>query len=194
MPPWMLAWFGKADLSTDGTLADGDAAEGVDPETFLTQNDIVELDPETEDYVLTEAFRADWQTAVKDAPEDVAIDDITPLFDMEESGEYHLETRDDRVRVVDDEDTASIAWPSPAAVRADVATDAVLSSWDLDWERYTPYERASIYEATRIVIDECPNGDETVLDGEVRESCCSEMEVAVVRCSDSGARIAEQPV
>lgn len=194
MPPWMLAWFGKAPASPVDqldSLSSTEPADGQQLEATLREAHVLEPCDRQDDLCLTDAFLADWRRALDAVPAEPAPDRLTALLDLEAT-EGTIDRMGEAVVLRDGAQTVT-AWPSPAAVRADLASGAVLREW-LQWEPLSPRRRVELLHTVRLFLGECPDGSPASIKSETVESCCASREVAVVVCQDSGARLFEQPL
>jgi hypothetical protein len=83
------------------------------------------------------------------------------------------------------------AWPSRAALVADAATDAVLSSRPA-WTDLDHAARADLAGRVRGFVDDCPAcGGEVVDSAGTVDSCCRSVQVLARSCADCDARVVE---
>lgn len=195
MPAWLLAWFGKAPESRIGEdpIVE-DEAESVDAEGILLDHGVMESCRGGEEYCLTDAFVDDWERTRRERDPTLDAETLATALgvDPDADEEMAVERVDRAVKFVYGGSKIAM-WPSPAAARADVVSAAVLSEWFPDWRQRVLYERAMLYKSIRILLDRCPNGEDTELREEVVESCCSTHDVFTVVCSEGGQRLVEQP-
>lgn len=206
MPPWMLAWFDKEPFESDAELI-GEYREAeldpIDTEEYLLEKGVITTVADGQDYAMSEEFQSAWEAeleALEDWPDDESAPDIEPVLDLFEAdlskgGEEpsRLDVGDQRIAITYPDGSRSLSWPSLTAVKADLATGAVLEQWDEEWDDLDVYQRAQVFKSVRIVVETCPDGDRTVVGEDTVESCCSTQEVATVECTDSGDRLAELP-
>lgn len=83
-------------------------------------------------------------------------------------------------------------WPSPAALRADLASHAVLAAQTERWSALSVDQRVELLETIRSLRERCPDcGGPIVIDETPVESCCVASTVATHRCAACGARLLE---
>ncbi|WP_247731099.1 hypothetical protein [Halovivax limisalsi] len=83
-------------------------------------------------------------------------------------------------------------WPSPAALRSDLASHAVLDARTDRWREIPVDQRVELLETIRSHFERCPDCDGAItVDETPVESCCVDSTVATHRCSSCGARLLE---
>lgn len=203
LPDRVRSWFGKTER--DSALPDDDFTSEaierlererenrVDAAAFLADAGIVEgggADRETDggDRQLTDWFR----TRVADRLDDGAAGDrrdaLAELFDASPSGisfpdrDYPAVKVGHRIR----------RWPSEAALRADLASHAVLADTTDGWERVPVDQRVELLESIRSLFETCPDcGGPVTFDETTVESCCFASSVVTHRCGACAARLVE---
>lgn len=186
LPTRVLRWFGKSPTP--------DRSQDIDVESILLETKVVEPREEVDDLQLTSAFQRQLQTELTDFGtvdqaeilELIGVDNIDTEPEIDDRGNAVVLYADQR-RIGQ--------WPSRAALKADIAAGRVLQDWIDEWIRYHPADRAALLGGVRVFLEECPDGGGPVeLRSETVESCCSEHEVAVIECSETGDRLLEQRV
>ncbi len=196
MPEWALRLFGKEPPTTGGIEVDrGEETEfELDVEQFLHDVDAIEPCPDADDDCLVDEFGSLWHSEIESLQ---GREDLKPVvsdrFGLNES-EFEVEPHDDaRLLIVDGEHVAK--WPSEAALIADVAGAGIIAERSTRWADLGTVQRGQVLRGLRIFLETCPTSDGSVSMGEETvESCCSTQEVVAVTCSDSGARLFEQPL
>lgn len=184
----MLRWFEKEPGAEWKTAEEG----LIDIPKALDSLDLVEPCPDVEDFCLNPDFRSWWHdrmTAVDGDGDRVAA--IGSMLDVDPSA-TSMNQYGSAAVVVRYENRQVGQWESDAALVADVAADQVLSEWDDTWTELDPVNRSRILNSLRMFLERCPScGGPASLGQETVESCCREMEVAAVSCSECGERLFE---
>ncbi|WP_159076984.1 hypothetical protein [Halococcoides cellulosivorans] len=160
-------------------------------EEVLLDQGVLQETPDGTDFELTD--RAD--AAVRGELD--AIDDLDDALDR---ARPWLGVDPDLIRFERDGDAVTLyfkernigAYPSEAAILADVAIAAVLLDWVDGWEEFETRRRGEIVSGVRLFLDVCPACDEAVtFDSKTVESCCGTYDVAALVCRNCGARLYE---
>lgn len=163
---------------------------GIEPAEFLEEVGAVEPCEDGEaERCPTEAFAAAVdRTLERDAARNPDPAIVAALFDADaddvsrEDRDYPAYRVGHRVR----------RWPSPAALRLDVATDAALSEWTDRWAEVPVRHRHATRELLRSLRERCPDcGGELEARERTVESCCRTGQVTAVDCADCGERVLE---
>lgn len=173
LPDSLLAYFGKDSQSR--------LTVDIDPEEVFTQEGILR-GTDKEDVKLTENVVSSFQTQI---PKYKGF----PKADLESvlgDGQYAIhydEHADAAEAFVGGNKFAQ--WPSTAAAVTDITAGRVLRDEFLNWEYYTPTERAVLLKGFRALVETCPACGGTISVGQkTRESCCSSHDVVTVSCVD----------
>ena len=182
---------GNGDASSGGA-ADADTVEDVDPERFLLEIGAVEP-CEGDDLCLTDAFRSAWNERIAtDSETDVTAETITERLGAPDDDYEITEHYDSWVLKNSARNVAQ--WPSRAALVADSAAAATLSSWTDRWEALAPGARSELVAGLRLFLEDCPTGEGGVaFDEETVESCCRQQTVVTLSCAETGERLLEVP-
>lgn len=194
MPAWLLAWFGKDPLyrGPSESAHEPRASDGLDIEGLLSDAGVVVETASGQDLRLSDEFAAAWQRA-----DDAQRTDPSPRDVVDATGFDRADVEVDRFddgSVLRYRGAVVHTWPSPAAVRADLASAETLAGRLDDWTALSPPERCRILRGVRLFLPECPDGSDVQLVEETVESCCGSSSVAAVVCEDGGDRLLEQPV
>ncbi len=195
MPEKVLALFGKADAGratgAGARTEDETEAEAKQVETFLTEAGAVEFSEDIDDLVLTQEFEREWNDEIRRVDENPDADEVLAEIGFDPDDE-RIERYDGAV-AVRDWDAEFTRWPSPTALRVDMAGARLLSRHP-DWDGYTPEERATVLRSLRIFLEDCPDCGDIDVSHDTVESCCSVRQVVVLTCSETGDRLMEQEV
>lgn len=182
LPPAVHELLGSAHATDEETLTD--------LESILLSSGIVVTCPNGDDLCLAEQYRDAWRSQMDElretqrerlsqvlsvSPDEIAFEDTT-------SGWYVS---------VDGEQVGH--WPSEAAFRADLASEALLEARLANWDTLPFGDRTHLLVVLRSFLETCPicQGD-VVPDESVVESCCRDDLVSVTTaCVDCGAVLFE---
>lgn len=187
VPDWLLRRFGKRDGR--GGAPDW---QRLDLEAVLTRAGVVEPCEGIEDLCLADRFDVAWRAERDDLPAAVAHADAIHALGFDPDA-VRVEEHDDGAVLVHDS-WAVLQWPSPTALRLDVAAARALADEWIRWGEYAPPDRSRVVEGMRTFVEECPDGSPVELAETEVESCCSTRRVVTLSCAGSGEPILEQPV
>ncbi len=198
-PEPVLRLFDKAPegAATGGfsTAPDESDAEEVDvaPEEFLMEVGAVEPCKDGDDLCLTDGFREAWSTDIEaDREAGVTAETITRRLGAPED-EYTITEHYDSWVLQNSAGNVG-QWPSRAALIADSAAAATLSSWTDRWNGLSLMDRSEVIAGLRVFLEDCPTGEGGVsFDEETVESCCRQRTVLTLTCEDTGDRLLEVP-
>lgn len=186
LPARVLTWFGK-DVPQSGDDPLGDR----EPETILRAAGVLEPCPEEDDLCLTDSFAQAWNDELASV-----ADEPDPQTVLAELGigtrDLTVVQHDDAVVVHDQNGRKVGQWPSPTALRLDIAAAPVIAARVPEWGSLSPSARSQLVAAVRIFLDECPDKSPVEVTSTTVESCCSSYEVVSVRCTGNGDRLFEQ--
>lgn len=193
-PDWVLRLFGKtidADPSGLSAYSDVESSE-VGVESILSGEGIIRSCDGGEDLCLSDQFKTRWVNELQGVS---SVDEVD-IQELVGTGGIKVGMREAGNSVVIRSGSELLGrWPSEAALIADATAASVCASETSVWDTLSISQRGQLLTGLRVFIPECPTTGGTVsLDNEVVESCCSEEEVAVVSCADTGERLVEQPV
>lgn len=185
-PEEVLKWFGK-----EGGAKIGGDGKGVQLESYLISEEILESCHSGKDLCLTQSFADELE---------VRFDSINRKLDVDRY--IHAINRDpEKVTVEEGENDSRIlreygktlmSWPSKSAMTADIGIAILLNDWLSEWEDLSATDRSRLIKGVRVFLEECPSTGAVELSSETVESCCSEHDVFVAVCSDTGDRLFEQ--
>ena len=188
MPPWLLAWFGKAPAGEHSETGETDT--DVDIEALFLDAGVLEPCDDVDDLCLTERFDRAWSAAIDDLEADVDTDTVLSTLRMND-GSVTVERFDEGVALRTNGYELG-RWPSQTAMRVDVAAGRVLDDWLPAWDRLSSDERAAVLSGLRLFLPECPDGGAVELRTETVSSCCTSYDVVAAVCTSSGDRLFEQ--
>lgn len=178
-------------------MFDGTAAErikerrrnAIDPETFLLETGVIQ--PSDGDENLQ--FAPEFVDRVGRQLEQLRTDGVTPA----DIGAIFGATDED-VSVADRSYPAFKtgntirSWPSDGAVQLDVAVDRELREETDQWDDVPARQRYRILQSLRSFQESCLfcSGELSISD-ETVQSCCSDVEVVTIACSDCDRRFLE---
>lgn len=190
LPDRVLAWFGKTteqsrtahgergprlttDLGAESRLRDA----GVLEKTETDETDGTRLTPE---------FRTGWLDGLENLETASVADGVRATFGDDATT---TPVGGELTTVVDGE--RLIGWETDAALRADIAAAAVLTTRYDGWEELDGPDRQELLATLRAYLDRCPNCGSTVeLTDSLIESCCRPAERTVTaQCVDCGATL-----
>lgn len=198
LPAQILEWFGPNPLEAEQqnrhewrTLEkiDYERRHAIDPEQFLTDEDVISPCDDGDDVCFTDEFATLVERLTEEhrhAPMNREIiadmfeadsDDVEPL-----DRDYPAVKIRQRVR----------KWPSNGALVADIATHEGLGKRTDRWNVVPFEQRQRILESLRGFHEICP-----LCSGEIRyyddvvESCCAEYQVTRIACVDCDERLLE---
>lgn len=192
LPDRVLRWFDKAPEQVDAPVA-GSAGE-IEAEPILMEAGAIELCRDGEDLCATEAFAADWREE---------IESLRDGGDLAGRMAAVLETDADAVDVVDRSSFAMVRdggqpvarWESRAALLADAAAYPWLAEHVAGWTDLDLRDRGQLLNGARVFLESCPLCDGGVAFSEdTVESCCREIDVVAMECSDCESLLLEVEV
>ena len=190
LPERVLRWFGKDPLATVEVDPERGFADPAGLERALVAAGALEETDDGSDLRLTGGFAERWREAMAAVDREALDGRVAAALDCDSD-----DLRAQQGGVVLRSGHRVVAqWPSEAALVADVAAADLLAERVDGWVTLPTAQRAVFLNGLRLFAEDCPDGGGVEADSEVVESCCSEMDVFVVRCADSGARLLEQPV
>ena len=199
LPGRILRLFDKApEPATTGVdaeaidEADGDGEE-ISPEEFLLEIGAVEPCEDVADLCLTDGFWEEWSAAIEaDREAGVTAEVITQRLGVPPD-EYTI-TEYHHSWILKNNSRQVGRWPSRAALIADSAAAATLSSWTDRWGSLSLLGRSEVVAGLRIFLEDCPTGDGAVsFEEQVVESCCRDRTVVTLTCEETGERLLEVP-
>ncbi|MFD1515806.1 hypothetical protein [Halomarina rubra] len=190
LPRRVLGWFGKDPLATVELDPEHGLDDPAELERTLLAVGALEETPDGRDLQLTDAFADQWRAAMGTVDRTALRERTATALDVDPEA---FERRGAGIVLLDDFRVAA-QWPSESALVADVAAADLLADRIDGWEDLPAVQRAIFLSGVRLFAEDCPDGGGVEADSEVVESCCSQLDVFVVRCSDSGERLVEQPV
>jgi len=189
LPRRVLGWFGKNPLADVTVDADAGFADPEELERVLLAVGALEETPDGRDLQLADPFADRWETAMAAVDRRTLDDRLAAALDCDVED---FQRRGDGIVLLDDFRVVA-QWPSEAALIADVAAATLLRERLDGWEDLPSTQRTVFLSGLRLFAETCPEGGDVEVDSEVVESCCSQLDVFVVRCAD-GQRLLEQPV
>lgn len=193
LPECVLAWFGKATQQsrTDRGERGPRLTTDLGAESRLRDAGVLETVPaieadETHGTRLVPAFRAAWLDTLDTRETAEVADGVRATFGDDATT---TPVGGELTTVVDGE--RLIGWESEAALRADIAAAAVLTTRHDSWEELDGPDRQELLSTLRAYLDRCPNCGSTVeLTDSLIESCCRPAERTVTaQCVDCGATL-----
>ena len=190
LPRRVLRWFGKDPLPTVEVDPERGFADPADLERTLVAAGALEETADGSDLRLTDGFAERWGAAMADVDREALAERVAAALDCDPE---EFESRGGGV-VLRSNHRVVAQWPSEAALVADAAAAGLLADRVDGWDALPTAQRTVFLSGLRLFAEDCPDGGDVEADSEMVESCCSRMDVFVVRCADSGARLLEQPV
>jgi hypothetical protein len=188
-PERVLRWFDKAPADVDAPVA-GSAGD-VEAEPILLDADAVEVCMDGEDLCATDAFAGAWREEIESLRDggDLA-GRMAEVLDADES-EIEIATRDS-FAIGGGDDQASARWEARAALLADAAAYRPLSERVDAWDDLELRDRGQLLNGVRVFLEQCPSCDAPVgFSEETRESCCREVDVVALECTECDAQLLE---
>ena len=198
LPDWLLATVDKGASRTDAQSydrkwealerLDADRRNRVDPDRFLREVGAIERRVGG-DHSLTDTFASlvDRTTSTH-REEPTEPEAVAAMLDVEPEAvgfpdrEYLAIRAGSRVR----------GWPSKAALLADVATHAALTSVTDRWETVPLEQRLDLLRSLRSFREACPRCEgELSLTEERVDSCCRSLDVVALSCERCGETLCE---
>lgn len=185
-PNRFLQWFDKDAPQSQQATTEG----SLDFENRLLHEGILQPTEGGMDIVLSSEFQTQWSQYLDGYTDDPDRDQLREALDGNiEDGVFSG---------IGDTLTLSQAgtlvgqWPSPAAVKADLAAAEVCSDWISGWGDFYPIERATFLRTIRVANSDCPVCDGAVeLQEDTRETCCNSYDIIVASCQTCESRIFE---
>ena len=191
-PGWVLAWFDKRPENTTVGAGEGaEAAEDIDAATELFAAGAIE-ECDGDDFCLNESFRETWLSHADaiDGREELATS-AARYFDLDADDEVTFEPLGPSFTVLVN-GTKWGDYPSEAAFLAEVAGAEVLSSHHDRWDSFALAAQSELLAALRLFLDTCPEcGSPATLGEDTVESCCRDIHVVAVTCTDCESRLFE---
>ena len=162
-----------------------------DPEELLLRAGAVTEIDGGQDLALTPDFETAWFDRYE-AVQEVAIDTdlLASLVDFE-ADRLSIEWRGDAfVAWLDDQWIGQ--WESRVAFLADVAANDLLEQRLREWETLPLSQQSNALGVLRFFLERCPACDgDVVLETELKQSCCREIDVIATTCQGCGERLFE---
>ncbi|MFC5973882.1 hypothetical protein ACFPYI_21370 [Halomarina salina] len=190
LPRRVLRWFGKDPLPTVDVDPDRGFDDPATLERTLLAVGALEETADGSDLRLTDAFAERWRGAMADVDREAVRGRLAAALDCDPE---QFGARQDGVVLRADHRVVA-QWPSEAALVADAAAADLLAERIDGWGDLATVQRTVFLSGLRLFAEDCPDGGGVETDSDVVESCCSQVDVFVVRCADSGERLLEQPV
>ncbi|MWG33171.1 hypothetical protein [Halomarina oriensis] len=190
LPRRVLRWFGKDPLATVSVDPERGFSDPEELERTLLDVGALEETPDGRDLRLTDGFAEQWTAAMADVDPATVEERLATALDCDAE---NLQSRGEGTALLD-EFRPVAQWPSDAALVADVAAAGLLRDRLDGWDDLPTAQRTVFLNGLRLFAEACPGGEAVETSSEVVESCCSQMDVFVVRCADSGQHLLEQPV
>jgi hypothetical protein len=185
-PRRLLDWFGKVDTRPPATPPTDDESERtLEPETVLRRVGVLTDAPAADDLRVTESFAREWRDSmarIRDRESTAAA--LAAVVDADPAA-ISFSTAEDTPRVFASVGETFLGqWVSDAALRADVASAAVLDARDPDpWTALDSGEKGAVLAALRVFVPSCPTCEEPVAFHEDETGgCCWSTPVVVLRC------------
>ena len=183
-PEWILRYFDHAE-----TRVEPDSS--IDPEELLLRAGAVEEVADGLDLQLEPTFEEEWFTRYRDVQER-AIDRelLASLLDVDPDRlaiEWHGQAF---VAWLDDQWIGQ--WESRVAFLADIAADNIMPDYLPEWNELSLGQRSNALGVLRLFIERCPACDgNVVMEKEIKQSCCREVDVIATICLGCGERLFE---
>ena len=193
-PDRVLRWFDKAPAEIDAPVA-GSGGQ-IEAEPILMEAGAVELCQGGEDLCATDAFAADWREEVerlRGAEESALAERMAAVLDTELAA-IDVAYRSSFAMVRDGGQPVA-RWESRAALLADAAAYPWLADRVDAWDDLDLRDRGQLLNGARVFLERCPACDGPVAFSEdTVESCCREIDVVALSCSDCESLLLEVEV
>jgi hypothetical protein len=192
LPGRVLRWFDKAPGDVDAPVA-GSAGQ-IEAEPILLEAGAIEFCKNGEDVCATEAFARAWREEIERLRNDGNL--AGRMADVLETDAENVEVvfRDSSAMVRNDDHPVA-RWESRAALLADAAAYPWLSGQVDGWADLDLRDRGQLLNGARVFLERCPECDgEVAFSEDTVESCCREIDVVAMACSDCDALLLEVDV
>jgi len=189
-PDRVLRWFDKDTPQPQQTAS---AEESLDFEDQLFRQGILQPVENGTDVVLSSEFQTRWSQNLNNHSDSPDRDVLREALDANiEDGVF---SGLDETLTLSRAGTLLGQWPSPAAIKADLAAAEVCTDWISEWETFDPMERAKVLRTIRVANTSCPLCEGTVkIQKDVRETCCNSYDVIIASCRSCDSRLFETEV